>query len=526
MSSPPTSPDGLTTALAIETKPFLTNPTRPQHPKRCLRPICRATETNQWCTSPDGRNTLCHRCYALYLAMKLPLFRHPLTSRLSILRSPDACPVRVTGFAVRHRARPTEYRRPRRNAAKPFVVPLTDCPRDRELLRMTDVAPNVGRRGPVRTAAVYSPISKRPARHTRPGSTRILPRAAKLIPVRKSSPADPFNFGRADTIRRAANLNRVDKSATADPFGIGQLDDTPSPNTVSNSDASYALSASRDTEDREPDVQLVSEDDDDAHDGWLSVPRMRHSRPAVRLVRSQLTRPDGPSLRRGESDRHLSVTNRLFRRAIKGHLPEKDPPAAHQLARPHDFIRNQPRPKRKTPTRVYMKVSLSEQIRRQESTDQLPDDHLSHEEMPYASRKQAARGHRSCPLPSNRKSSNLVAQSLPPFKGGASRTKTPAGCEKESGGSLIGVKAEFNGDIRRLRILPDASRASFMSQLQTLFEVPEILVLKYLDEEDDFVTVANETDMTEMIYMVREHNLSPLRVHLQVERTECARAVA
>lgn len=158
--------------------------------------------------------------------------------------------------------------------------------------------------------------------------------------------------------------------------------------------------------------------------------------------------------------------------------------------------------------------------------DELPEDHLSHEEMPYASRKQAARGHLSRPLPSSRESGNLIAQSLPPFKGGASRTKTPAGCEKQSGRSLIGVKAKFYGDIRRLRIPPDASRVSFMSQLQTLFEIPKKLVLKYLDEEDDFVTVANETDMTEMIYMVREHNLSPLRVQLQVDRTECARVVA
>lgn len=81
-------------------------------------------------------------------------------------------------------------------------------------------------------------------------------------------------------------------------------------------------------------------------------------------------------------------------------------------------------------------------------------------------------------------------------------------------GDVIAVKAELEGDLRRLRIDSSWSFKMLWEELQALFGIQGGFGIRYRDEEKDYVTIASDRDMRELFAIVLEYGLVPLRMKI------------
>eukprot|EP00177_Eucheuma_denticulatum_P002084 GFKZ01003725.1.p1 GENE.GFKZ01003725.1~~GFKZ01003725.1.p1 ORF type:complete len:540 (-),score=81.53 GFKZ01003725.1:2148-3767(-) len=88
----------------------------PSAPTRCLVPSCGATSSNQWGVSPDGPRTLCCRCYSRYYQNRLPLYQDRDTKALSVIPTENSRPMLILGFP------PGKHGR---DLSRPIVRPMT-----------------------------------------------------------------------------------------------------------------------------------------------------------------------------------------------------------------------------------------------------------------------------------------------------------------------------------------------------------------------------------------------------------------
>lgn len=533
--------DGIFIPLPIDIKPVISDPdthppmslTSPPRPpaaglKRCLRTICGATKTRQWGTSPDGAGTICQRCYALYLNYKLPLFQHPVSGRLSIINFEQAIPVRVTGFALRPTPQNNRSRKPSRDALKPFVVPLQDTALDRALLRMTET-PSKARA--YRSKARMRNMANSKRKFTGQPGTRVeFAQAMRRKKLRTAQNEGPILVLTDDSNDDRRPESDEDKSSASGRYArptshIGM------PNQIQPANAEVIGTGLG-----VPDV-----DDDDVDDGWISVPpnparQRQFHRPDPAIARPSVLRRKR-SIRTPQVNRsRVSVTERLFRNAMLRNMASEGQESLNKQKRFPRVEIPPMRKQRKKSTLPSQEISALVSPHNPTSPKRTPQSTLPPEAAGTAERsnvRQSASPARpqgqppACPvlksssivLPPKSCSPPRLSSRSSPFQP-ISRPTTPPFPGPESASTLIGVKAEFRGDIRRLRIGNESSLVSFIDELRGLFALRSTFTVKYRDEESDFVTIANEKDMREMVYMVREHRLVPLRVQVEPEEVQ------
>lgn len=94
------------------------------------------------------------------------------------------------------------------------------------------------------------------------------------------------------------------------------------------------------------------------------------------------------------------------------------------------------------------------------------------------------------------------------------QTANPVADTEQVQPRLYSVKAEYRSGLHRLAIPHGMPFAEFKTKLQEVFQVAEAIAFQYKDNEDDYITIASDSDMEELYVVVREYSLCPIRIRV------------
>jgi len=63
-------------------------------------------------------------------------------------------------------------------------------------------------------------------------------------------------------------------------------------------------------------------------------------------------------------------------------------------------------------------------------------------------------------------------------------------------------KCEFKGDLRRFRLLSNATFEDLKLKLESLYNFGDLVVIKYLDDQEDEITMATVDDFQEAVLLI------------------------
>ncbi|CAM0904023.1 unnamed protein product [Alopecurus aequalis] len=111
-------------------------------------------------------------------------------------------------------------------------------------------------------------------------------------------------------------------------------------------------------------------------------------------------------------------------------------------------------------------------------------------------------------------SSSGSASSHPTFK------KNPAHAPKDKSSPALTVKATYNGDTVRFKFMPSLGWYHLLEEIAKRFKLPtEVFQVKYKDDEDEWVIMANESDLQECVDVM--DSMGTRNVKLQVRDLPC-----
>lgn len=111
-------------------------------------------------------------------------------------------------------------------------------------------------------------------------------------------------------------------------------------------------------------------------------------------------------------------------------------------------------------------------------------------------------------------SSSGSASSHPTFK------KNPARPLKDKSSPALTVKATYNGDTVRFKFLPSMGWYHLLEEIAKRFKLSTgVFQLKYKDDEDEWVIMANDSDLQECVDVM--DSMGTRNVKLQVRDLPC-----
>jgi len=75
------------------------------------------------------------------------------------------------------------------------------------------------------------------------------------------------------------------------------------------------------------------------------------------------------------------------------------------------------------------------------------------------------------------------------------------------------IKVAFQGEMKRLPVSSSIIFVELNNKLKSLFSIQQNVIMKYLDDENDLITLTNEDEMREAVRLAQRNNLV-VRIHL------------
>eukprot|EP00898_Chlorokybus_atmophyticus_P000952 jgi/Chlat1/1858/Chrsp141S02187 len=111
---------------------------------------------------------------------------------------------------------------------------------------------------------------------------------------------------------------------------------------------------------------------------------------------------------------------------------------------------------------------------------------------------------------------DTLSVSLPPLRTEASISHSPPSRASPSPKETLTVKATLNDDTVRFRLHPDSGYEGLVQEVASSFQIePTAFTLKYMDDDEEWMMLANSRDFAECIMLANAKNVIKLHVRLR-----------